>query len=74
MTEEFVRLEIGFQGGQVMGAQVSSSEADELEERLAAGKDGTANLAVEDGRCVVVLSHVLYVKRFARESRVGFGT
>ena len=73
MAEEHVRLEIGFQGGQVMGVQVSSAEADELERQLASGGDGTAGLDVEDGRGVVVLSHVLYVKRFARESRVGFG-
>jgi hypothetical protein len=73
MAEEHVRLEIGFQGGQVMGVQVSSAEADELERQLASGGDGTAGLDVEDGRCIVVLSHVLYVKRFARESRVGFG-
>ena len=73
MAEEQVRLEIGFQGGQVMGVQVSSADADDLERQLAAGGDGTAGLDVEDGRCIVVLSHVLYVKRFARESRVGFG-
>ncbi len=73
MSEEQVRLEIGFQGGQVMGVQVSSADADELESQLASGGDGTAGLDVEDGRCIVVLSHVLYVKRFARESRVGFG-
>jgi len=73
MAEEHVRLELGFKGGQIMGALVDPKEADELERRLAGSGDGTAELTVEDGRCVVVLAHVLYVKRFSRESRVGFG-
>jgi len=67
-----VRIEIGFEGGQIMGAQVPADDAERLERHLAAGGNGTVELGLEDGRCVVVLSRVLYFKRFAKESRVGF--
>ena len=40
---------------------------------LAAGAEGTHALDASDGRYSVVLRRVVYLKRFARESRVGFG-
>jgi hypothetical protein len=71
---EHVRLEIAFDGGQIMGALVSVESADELERSLANGTDGTLALAASDGKYLVPLSRVVYVKRFARESHVGFGS
>jgi hypothetical protein len=68
-----VRIEIAFDGGQIMGAFVTVQGADELERSLAAGADGTHTLDASDGRYSVVLRRVVYVKRYARESRVGFG-
>ena len=73
MTSERVRIQIGFEGGETMGAQVSVEDAERLRRQLSAGGDGTVELEVEDGRCLVVLARVLYVKRFSKESRVGFG-
>lgn len=73
MADDRVRIEIGFEGGQIMGLQTPQEDAERLERHLASGGDGTVELAMEDGRCIVVLSRVLYVKRYARESRVGFG-
>ena len=70
---EHVRLEIAFDGGQIMGALVTLESADELERSLADGADGTLALAANDGKYFVPLGRVVYVKRFARESRVGFG-
>lgn len=72
MPDERVRIEIGFDGGQIMGALVSSASADELEQALSSGGDGALALDAEDGRYTVALHRVVYVKRFARESRVGF--
>jgi hypothetical protein len=69
-----VRIEIGFDGGQVMGAHVDPEAADRLEQALARNDDGSLPLDVEDGRYTVSLRRVVYVKRFAREGRVGFGT
>ena len=70
---EHVRLEIAFDGGQIMGALVSGDDADALERALAGGEDGSVALEASDGRYVVHLRRVVYVKRFVRESRVGFG-
>jgi hypothetical protein len=73
VAEERVRIEIGFEGGTILGAQVPPGDAEALQRKLEAGGDGTVSLGIEDGTCVVVCSRVLYLKRFARESRVGFG-
>jgi hypothetical protein len=67
-----VRIEVGFDGGQIMGAFVDLASADQLEQALQDGPP-TLSLETDDGRYTVVLSRVLYVKRFSRESRVGFG-
>lgn len=74
MTEERVRLQIGFEGGTVMAVSVSQDEADALLRHLSAGGNGTVTLDDEDGSFAVVIPRVLFVKRFARESRVGFGS
>jgi hypothetical protein len=68
-----VRVEIGFDSGQVMAALVLPDTADALEQVLAGGGQGAFQLDVDDGRYTVMLSRVVYVKRFAREARVGFG-
>ena len=70
---ERIRIEIGFAGGQVMNAQVPVTSADELAEHLASGDEGTYTLEAEDGMYVVVLRRIVYLKRHARESRLGFG-
>jgi hypothetical protein len=68
-----LRIEIGFDSGQVMAALVAADGADRLEQALAAGDEGAFQLEVEDGRYTIVLRRIVYVKRFAREARVGFG-
>jgi hypothetical protein len=72
-VEDSVRVELAFDGGQIMSAFVTSAGADALERALAAGGEGTHALDASDGRYSVVLRRVVYLKRFARESRVGFG-
>jgi hypothetical protein len=71
---EQVRIEIAFEGGQIMGALVSAASADELDRALAAGGQAALALDAADGRYTVAVHKVVYVKRFARESRVGFGS
>lgn len=74
MTEpDSVRIELCFDGGQIMGATVTVKGADELERALATDAGGTLMLDSSDGRYTVVLGRVVYMKRYARESRVGFG-
>jgi hypothetical protein len=67
-----VRLEIAFDGGQITGALVSVASADALEHALSDSADGTVALDASDGKYLVPLRRVVYVKRFARESHVGF--
>ena len=57
---ERVRVEVGFQGGQVIGGFVTPASAEQLERALH-----------EDGPRVVV-PVVAYFRRFNRASRVGF--
>jgi hypothetical protein len=68
-----VRVEVCFDGGQILGATVTVKGADELERGLATDQGGTLMLDASDGRYTVMLGRVVYMKRYARESRVGFG-
>ena len=70
---ERLRIEIGFDGGQIMSALVAPDAAEALERKLAAGGDGIVELEADDGRYTVVARRIVYLKRFAREGRVGFG-
>ena len=70
---ESSRIEIGFDGGQIMSALVTVASAEALERAVNARAEGTLALDAQDGRYTVVLSRIVYVKRFARESKVGFG-
>ena len=62
-----------------MGAVVTPATADALEQALASADvraesgDAAFPLEAEDGRYTLALRRVVYVKRFARDTRVGFG-
>jgi hypothetical protein len=73
--KEFVRVEIGLDGGQILSTLVTVDSAKGLERELNAGAAGAYALELEaqEGSILLVLSRVLYAKRFAREGRVGFG-
>jgi hypothetical protein len=69
---DLARVEIGFESGDVLSVRVPVSDADGLDAALRAREDAVCELSGEDGRFLVVLAKVLYVKRYAREARVGF--
>ncbi|HEY3962060.1 MAG TPA: hypothetical protein VGL84_05995 [Gaiellaceae bacterium] len=69
---ERIRLEVAFEGSQVLTVWVDPNTADQLEGALAGGKE-SLTFEAEDGRYTVSVGKVVFVKRFARESRVGFG-
>jgi hypothetical protein len=73
MADERVRIEIGFVSGNTLVTSVTSTRADELQERLRERADQVVELEAEDGTFYVAIPHVTYLKRLARESRVGFG-
>jgi hypothetical protein len=68
-----VRIEIFFDGGQGLGALVPVSTAEELERSLGSSSDGNFAFEAEDGHYTVILRRVVFIKRFLREGRVGFG-
>jgi hypothetical protein len=72
VDDVFVRVEIGLDGGQILSILVTPASADALEASLAAGALGALGLEAQDGNILLVLARVLYAKRFARETRVGF--
>jgi hypothetical protein len=73
MTEtDRIRIEIAFEGTQVLNVYVPASTADDLDRALGGAHD-SLSFEAEDGRYTVSIPKIVYVKRFGRESRVGFG-
>jgi hypothetical protein len=56
----------------VLTVHVPVATADALDEALAGARD-SLTFDAEDGRYTVSIGKIVFVKRFARESRVGFG-
>jgi hypothetical protein len=73
-SEERVVVEIGFDGGQIMGARLTGDSADQLEAAVSRDQDGAVVVDADDGRYTISLRRVVYVKRFTREARVGFSS
>jgi hypothetical protein len=72
MAEERVRVEVGFKGGQVVGAFVTRASADDLERALHSDGPRVVVLDTEEGPYHVVVPEVAYLRRFSRAARVGF--
>ena len=68
-----VRIEIALDGQQVLSVLVPQQTADDLARALAGDHDSSYSSEADDGRYTVHLRRIVYVKRVARESRVGFG-
>jgi len=68
-----IRIEIAFAGGHALTVYIAVGDADALEAALARGQHDSFSVEAEDGRYTLSLDKVVFVKRFARESRVGFG-
>lgn len=71
MASERVRIEIAFTGGQILGAMATEEAVDGLQRALADG--GVYELEAEDGRYIVPVSAIVYVRRHSRETHIGFG-
>ncbi len=68
-----VRLEIAFTGGHALATSVALAPAEPLEQALSNGGDGAFELEADDGRYVIPLRTVVYVKRSLRDAPIGFG-
>jgi hypothetical protein len=72
-NNERIRIEIAFDGQQVLSVLVPISTAEDLDRALAGDHDSAYSFEADDGRYTISLQRVVFVKRWARESRVGFG-
>jgi hypothetical protein len=68
-----VRVEVAFQGGQIVSGNVSGEIADGLRRALA-GDELVYDLETDEGTYVVALRKVVYVRRTSRETHIGFGS
>jgi hypothetical protein len=68
-----IRIEIAFDGQQALSVLVPNQTAEDLDRALAGDRDSSFAFEAEDGRYTIVLKRVVFVRRGARESRVGFG-
>ena len=71
MPDPTVTVQIAFEGGQTVGANISAKTADALVAALASS-DAVFELEAEDGTYVLALAKVVYVRRSDRETRIGF--
>ena len=69
---EAQRVEIGFEGGQVISARISEEDLKDLRKQLEKG--GWHDLHTEDGVASLHLGKVAFVRVGTHSSRVGFGT
>lgn len=68
---EAQRVEIGFEGGQVISTRLSEDDLKDLRQRLEQG--GWYDLHTEDGVIAIYLGKVAFVRVDSGEHRVGFG-
>lgn len=68
---EAQRVEIGFEGGQVVSTRLSEEDLKDLRARLEQG--GWHDLHTEDGVVALYLGKIAFVRIESGEHRVGFG-
>ena len=68
-----IRVEVAFEGGQIVGGLVVPEILDGLRSALGNGS-AVFDLETEDGTYVVAVNKVVYLKRFSRETQIGFGS
>jgi hypothetical protein len=65
------RVEIGFDGGQVLAARLTEQQLNDLRKALQKG-EGWYDIKTEDGDLAVDLDEVIFVRVAAPEHRIGF--
>ena len=72
LPDESIRIELAFEGGQIIGATVQPDSADAVERAVSAASGGTVQLDTEDGRITVAVPRIVYLKRYTKGSQPGF--
>jgi hypothetical protein len=65
------RIEIGFEGGQVIAAKMTVKQAAELR-KAAERSDGWHDISTEDGEVALDLGKIVFIRGESPEHRVGF--
>ena len=64
---------VAIEGAQALTVYVTAAVAEGLDRALGKGGESGYAFEAEDGHYTVAIDKIVFVKRFARESRVGFG-
>jgi hypothetical protein len=73
MADEVKRIDIGFQGGQVLPVRVKTEEYDGLRRALGNERaDRWFELKTQDSEVALDLAQIVYVRLDTEEHRVGF--
>ncbi len=73
MAKTFKRIDIGFEGGQVLSLRVEADAYEALSKALAEGSSGRWHrLESQDAEVSIDLSKVVYLRVDTEEQRVGF--
>ena len=71
LADDSIRIELAFEGGQIIAAMVSTAAA-AVERAVTAGAGGTIEPETTDGRINVVVPRVVYLKRYTKGAQPGF--
>jgi hypothetical protein len=73
MADVFSRVDIGFEGGQVLSVRIAVADYETLRKSLEDQKgDRWYRLSAQDSEVVVELSRVVYVRLDTDAQRIGF--
>jgi hypothetical protein len=73
MADESRRIDIGFQGGQVLPARVKQGAFDGLRDALSDERaERWFELETQDSKIAIDLSQVIYIRIDTEDQRVGF--
>ena len=71
MSEDLVRVEIGFDGGLIVSMKLSASQWATLDEAIRSGS-GTVETASDEATYLIDVAKISYVRRESHVGRVGF--
>lgn len=65
------KVEIGFEGGQVVPVRLDEAQLDDLRKALA-GTDGSHEITYEEGTLILDLGKVIFLRITSNATKVGF--
>jgi hypothetical protein len=69
---ELKRVDIGFEGGQVIAVRITEEEYGKLRKALSEEGEGWHELRTQDSEVVIDLDEVIYVRVDTEQHKVGF--